>query len=145
MKDVQYYSILNETTALRISKARTNADGSETWELAGAKLGLYKPNADGSFEQISENLIASWTTGEDGTYTEYDFVNGLIPNGYKMGDLKPHTIRGLENGTYYLAEIDAPDYYKTFAPMKIDYVGQNEIQIVRVLDEEVKGLSLIHI
>ncbi len=57
-----------------------------------------------------------------------------------MGDLKPHTIRGLEeNGTYYLAEIDAPDYYKTFAPMKIDYVGQNEIQIVRVLDEEVKG------
>ena len=139
MKDVQYYSILNETTALRISKARTNADGSETWELAGAKLGLYKPNADGSFEQISENLIASWTTGEDGTYTEYDFVNGLIPNGYKMGDLKPHTIRGLENGTYYLAEIDAPDYYKTFAPMKIDYVGQNEIQIVRVLDEEVKG------
>ena len=90
MKDVQYYSILNETTALRISKARTNADGSETWELAGAKLGLYKPNADGSFEQISENLIASWTTGEDGTYTEYDFVNGLIPNGYKMGDLKPH-------------------------------------------------------
>ena len=135
MLDVQYYSILNETNAVRISKVAEGMSG----ELAGAKLGLYKADIAGDFVRDNDHLIATWITGEDGTYTDAEFVNGLIPDGYKRGDLKPHTIRGLADGIYYVAEISAPAYYTAFEPVKIDYKGQEEIQLVRITDNAVTG------
>lgn len=139
MVDVQYYSIINETTAIRISKV---SEGKEN-ELVGAKLALYRATDDGTFVQDEAHLITTWVAGSDGTYTDTDFVNGLIPDGYKKGDLKPHTIRGLKDGTYYLAELTPPPYYTTFEPVKIDYVGNEEIKFVRVSDKPVLGELII--
>lgn len=133
--DVQYYQVINESTALRISKVAAGLSG----ELTGAKLGLFKAGADGSLNLSSENLITTWITGEDGNYTDNDFVNGLIPNGYKKGDLKPHTIRALDNGIYYVTELSAPAFYKAFQPVKIDYKGSDEIKIIRTVDDPVTG------
>ena len=139
MVDVQYYSVINETTAIRISKV---SEGKED-ELVGAKLALYKAADDGTFVQDEAHLITTWVSGNDGTYTDTDFVNGLIPDGYEKGDLKPHTIHGLKDGTYYLAELSTPPYYTTFEPVKIEYTGSEEIKFVRVSDKPVLGELII--
>ena len=140
MAEIQYYTILNEKTAIRISKVAETSTG----ELAGTKMGLYKAAADSSLIQNPEYLMATWITGEDGIYTDMDLVNGLIPAGYKKGDLKPHTIRGLEDGTYYVVELAAPPYYTIAEPIRINYAGADEIRIVRVTNQVAKGQLIIH-
>ncbi|MEG0688039.1 MAG: SpaA isopeptide-forming pilin-related protein, partial [Hungatella sp.] len=124
MPDVQYYDIENEVSAIRISKV----SGSGSKELAGAKLGLYRADAADGFTQSDELLVTSWTTGTDGTYSEEDFINNRIPDGYVQGDFRPHTITRLADGAYYLAELASPDYYTMFAPIRIDYKQEDAIR-----------------
>ena len=64
-------------------------------------------------------LIDSWISGTDGVYTEKDAVNGLIPEGFSQGDLKPHYLYHLSEGYYYLVEQKAPAYYKALVPVKL--------------------------
>lgn len=139
--DVQRYHVENTMGQLIISKtAAAHYDSTEHGgELAGAHLALYRADSTGAFVQNPEYLVTDWTTGEDGTYTELDAVNNRIPEGYAPGDLKPHTIRWLADGTYWLAELKSPAYYTTFEPVRIEYRTEEKIRIVRVSDVPVTG------
>lgn len=133
--EVQPYRVENEEGTLLISKVYEN--GSR--ELAGARMALYRANEEGGLTRSSRYLFDSWVSGNDGRYTELDAINHRIPQGYAEGDLKPHRIRRLPDGTYWLAEQKSPDYYTTFEPVEIVYEWQPEIRIVRVNDRPVKG------
>jgi len=133
--DVQHYAIENQVTAIRISKV----SGTGTKEFAGNTLALYRAAADESLVRTAEYLVTSWISGADGEYTENDYINCRIPDGYRQGDLKPHTITGLDDGVYYLVELSSVDYYTLFEAVRIDYVGQEEIRIVRVSNQAVEG------
>lgn len=132
--DVQRYHVENVEGMLIISKTAKDRDG----ELAGAHLGLYR-DAGGEFIMDDAYLVTDWITGEDGTYTELDYINNRIPDGYAQGDLKPHYIRQLPTGAYWLAEIKSPGYYTTFQPVKIDYRQEDEIRIIRATDIPAEG------
>ena len=133
--EIQLYRVENEEGSLLISKVYENG----TKELAGARLALYRADETGGLTRNSRYLFDSWVSGSDGRYTELDAINRRIPQGYAEGDLKPHRIRHLPDGIYWLAEQQSPAYYTTFEPVQILYEWQPEIRIVRVNDRPVTG------
>lgn len=134
--EVQRYQVENKTAELLVSKVTKNG---ETGELAGAHLGLYRPGENGELIQDEEHLAVQWITGEDGAYSELDYINGRIPDGYKIGDLRPHRILELPKGIYWLAEMKSPDYYRVFEPVKVEHSQEKLLQVVRVTNEPAAG------
>ena len=116
---------------------------------AGAELALYKVDAfsDTIKEELktgnykNAELIEKWTSGNDGKYTREEYVSGLIPDGYEVGDLKPHTIKSIENGYYYLIETKTPDYYKTAEPIEIEISDDSTASnlTVTMINKEIPG------
>lgn len=137
--DIQRYSVENRESMLMISKTAE----SSLAELKGAHMALYRADAQGELIQDDAYLAAAWISGTDGVYTELDKINRRIPEGYKEGDLKPHTLRRLPDGVYYLVERKAPDYYMVMKPEKIVYQQEDEIQLIRVSDRLVQGEILV--
>ena len=133
--EIQLYRVENEEGTLLISKVYENGKK----ELAGARLALYRADETGGLTKNSRYLFDSWVSGSDGRYTELDAINHWIPDGYAEGDLKPHRIRRLPDGTYWLTEQQSPAYYTTFEPVQIVYEWQPEIRVVRVNDRLVTG------
>ncbi|MEW4411273.1 SpaA isopeptide-forming pilin-related protein [Clostridium sp. AN503] len=133
--DIQRYHVENSEGKLVVSKTSRDKAG----ELAGAHLGLYRADGSGSFIQATEYLVEEWITGMDGIYTELDRINNRIPEGYAPGDLRPHEIRRLPEGSYYLAELESPSYYTLFEPVKLEYQQEDEVRIVRVTDIPAEG------
>ena len=140
LSGIQLHDVLNERSSLVISK-RSSETGKE---LPGANLALYRADGTGAFNQADEYLVDSWISGTDGVYTETDRINGLVPDGFSEGDLKPHYLYDLPAGTYYLAEVKAPAYYRAAKPLKIEYTGTERIQIERMTDEPVTGELVVH-
>lgn len=138
---IQLHEILNERSALAVSK-RSSATGKE---LPGAELALYQADETGELNQTDPYFVAAWISGTDGVYTEKDKINGLIPEGFSQGDLKPHYLYDLPDGTYYLVEQKAPDYYQAAKPFKFEYHGekQNLIQIERMTNEPITGELMV--
>ena len=137
--DVQLHDVFNERKHLALSKV-----SSETGEeLPGAKLALYRADLKGECVQEAEYLLEQWVSGTDGVYTETDRINGRIPSGYEIGDLKPHVIYGLEDGVYYLVEEESPAYYQVMKPVRIDYRGGETAQVIQGNNQPVKGKLLV--
>ena len=134
-EDIYRYTVENTEGRLYISKVAEEG----TRELAGAKMRLYRAGDDGEFIAEENYLQEEWITGEDGHYTDEDFVNGRILKGYDTGDLRPHEVRRLADGRYWLSEVKSPDYYTTFLPVAIDYRQEGEIRIVRVSNRLASG------
>lgn len=138
--EIQLHDVLNERSAVLLSKT-----SSETGkELPGAKLALYRADETGGLTKENQYLIEQWISGNDGTYTETDLINGRIPEGYQVGDLRPHSIYGLPDGIYYLTETEAPAYYQAIQPVRFQYTAGEAIRLVRAADEPVTGKLLVH-
>jgi hypothetical protein len=137
--EVSLYSVENTEGKLLISKTLKNARG----EVTGARLALYHAAEDGSLLQFPEFLAETWISGKDGTYTEADKLNHRIPEGYEEGDLKPHEVRRLNDGIYWLVELQSPDYMNCFEPMRIEYHQQDEIRLIRSEDAVTEGCLMI--
>lgn len=137
---VQLFRVENEEGMLLVSKTLKHAKG----ELTGAHLALYQADEEGKLVMQPEYLAADWITGEDGVYTEADEINRRIPDGFQKGDLKPHPIRRLDDGIYWLVELDSPDYCNTFEPVRVDYRQKDEIRVVRTEDTAAQGELVIH-
>ena len=128
--DVQRYSIENRASRLVISKCA--AGNSFMGELSDAHLALYKGDRDGGLITDQEHLVTDWISGSDGRYTESDRVQDQIPEGYEIGDLRPHEIPGLISGRYWLVELESPDYYQSMQPLEIWYDQEEEFRLIRV-------------
>jgi LPXTG-motif cell wall-anchored protein len=152
--DVQQYTMLNKQRELVVTKVAQDHEGlfyagvrnnevsmKDTGiEISGAKLRLYKVDQfseayktefkNGSVP-ASAVLMTEWISGNDGVYTNEDNQKEKIPSGYQVGDLKPHTIKDLEDGYYYLVEANTPDYYKTTEPLEVEVDNQkSELTVV---------------
>ncbi|MCI8517881.1 MAG: hypothetical protein HFG75_13615 [Hungatella sp.] len=139
---IQRHRILNEESRIVISKCAGVIDGEDETpvrELPGAHMALYRAGDGGEFIQDPEHLAARWVSGTDGVYTENDWINGRILEGYKKGDLKPHPLTRLPDGIYYLAELESPAYYTRMEPVKIVYSQEEQIRIIRVRNHPVRG------
>lgn len=133
---VQEYRVENTEGTLLISKVY--ADGAK--ELPGVRLALYRADESGGFTRSSRYLFDAWVTGDDGRYSELDALNRRIPDGYAEGDIRPHRVRKLPDGIYWLAEQECPGYYTTLEPVQIVYEWQPEIRVVRVSNRLVTGM-----
>ena len=168
--DLQYFDIENIRKELVISKVAMDGKGgffagtkdgnvitgSIGKIIKGADLSLYKvPEFNEETAKalkegnIPENavLISQWTSGTDGTYTQSDEDKSLIPKGYVVGDLKPHTVANIENGKYYLVENKTPEYYKTIEPIEItvdDNTTASNLTNVSAVNKEMPGIIKVH-
>ena len=137
--EVQLHDVLNERDALLISKISAGTGK----EFSGNKMALYRADEHGNLTKSEEYLIEEWISGSDGTYSENDRINGLIPDGFQEGDLRPHYIYNLPDGKYFLVEVLADDYYTALDPIEINYVGGQQIQIVEAVNHPAKGKLVI--
>ncbi len=135
IRDVQRYGVENREGKLYISKQAVSCSG----ELVGAYLELYRAGENGEFIPDAAHLEEAWLSGSDGEYTDEDFVNGYILPDYEKGDLRPHEIRTLDDGIYWLRERKSPDFYTITEPVRIEYRQQEENQVVRIYDEPAEG------
>lgn len=138
--EVQLHEVANEKSALLIAKISAETKKA----LSGNELALYKADPDGNLIREDSYLVETWISGNDGTYTEKDAINGLIPAGFLEGDLKPHYLYNLADGDYYLVEMQAKEYYRAFEPMKIHYTAGDRIQVVTAENEQATGKLIIH-
>ncbi len=133
---VQEYRVENTEGTLLISKVYEHG----AKELPGVRLALYRADETGGFTRSRKYLFDAWVTGSDGRYSELDALNQRIPDGYAEGDFRPHRVRRLPDGVYWLAEQECPGYYTTLEPVQIVYEWQPEIRVVRVSNRLVTGM-----
>ena len=170
-EDLQYFDLENVRKELVIAKVAQDSNaqffaGSLNGEvltseemgkiIKGAELSLYKVDAfsdelknefiNGTIPEEA-TLIEQWISGNDGEYTRQDEQKEIIPDGYEVGDLKPHTITDIENGYYYLVETETPDYLRIAEPLEItvsDTTTASNLTKITVIDKEMTGKIRVH-
>lgn len=112
---------------------------------------LFVTDADGNFlydengelipamEYDESYLVDRWISGSDGSYTKKDAENGLIPEGYEVGDLRPHELEYPAAGSYYFVEEQTPFGYVRAAELPFAIVDTMEIQKIELVDELMMG------
>lgn len=136
---IQLYDIENKERVVSIFKFGSNekdlifdsfADNIENFNdngkvIKGAKFKLFKVNIlndeiarklDNGEEVEDAKLIEEFESGNDGIYTESDKEKELIPNGFNVGENKPHILRDLKDGFYYIVESETPNYLAKIKP-----------------------------
>lgn len=163
--DIQKYTMLNKQRELVVTKMAQASDGSyyagirnneismsnSGIEIKGAELKLYRTDHfDEAYKEAFRNgtvpgsatLVTSWVSGSDGVFTKEDEQKERIPKGYKVGDYKPHTIKDLEDGYYYLVETKTPDYYRTTEPIEVEV--NNQKSELNVINKIMPGKVTVH-
>lgn len=134
--DVQRVSFKNEEKYINILKVVS--DGIREYAAEGADLALYRADEDGNLVEDESHLVERWISGTDGRYTEQDRFNGNIPEGFSVGDLKPHRINKIPYATYYIVELTPPAYMQKITPVKI-VVGAEKIPVYRIINTPTVG------
>ncbi len=134
--DVQRFSLENEEKYINVLKVVN--DGTNEYAVSGATLALYRADANGNLLEDESHLVESWTSGSDGIYKEEDKFNGNMPDGFSVGDLKPHRIDKTAYGTYYIVEKEAPPYMQKADPVKIT-VGAEKVPFYKVVNIPATG------
>lgn len=133
---VQRFSL--ENTEKYISILKLISDGVNEYTAEGVKMALYRPDTDGNFNSDERNLLERWISGADGRFTEEDRYQGNIPEGFRVGDIRPHRISRIPDGPYYIIEEEVPSYMVKREPMRIE-VGSDTAAIIRVVNLPVQG------
>lgn len=133
---VHRVSLENEEKYINVLK--TASDGTREYALKGAHLALYRADGEGKLKEEKAYLVDSWISGTDGSYTEEDRFYGKIPEGFSVGDLRPHRISRTAYGTYYIVELEAPPYFKKMDPVKIE-VGVETVSCYKVQNHPKEG------
>lgn len=141
--DIQRFTMENKERQLSIAKVAGNGtdyyagasqgaavmskDRDQAAVIPGAALSLYfseteiadykEAFAGGNIPE-GASLADSWVSGKDGRYTEAEYKAESIRLD-QVGDYRPHVVKNLRNGWYYLVETETPPYFKTFEPVSI--------------------------
>lgn len=130
---IQCYTMPDYPTNVIISK--TDISGQK--EVKGAALSIYRVNENGEKEP---DPIMSWVSGSEGTYR----AGEKIPDGYAVGELKPHEIKYLPVGDYILIEEQTPYGFLKSEPVKFSVKDTKEIQKVTMTDKIPEGYIKVH-
>lgn len=109
-------------------------------EVDGAKLEIHSVDEYGIMEASPSN---AWISGRDGSYTEEEQEAGLIPNGFELGDLKPHRIEYLPAGDYVLIETTTPYGFLQSVNISFTVMDTGEVQYTEMIDEIPDGRLII--
>ncbi len=82
--------------------------------------------------------METWISGSDGAYTEQERKDERIPDGYAVGDLKPHKMEALPKGIYYLVEKQPPFGYVRAEEIRFESAESREIEI-EMVDKRIEG------
>ena len=114
-----------ENTEKEFYILKTVTDGEQEYSASGVAMALYRASENGELIQSDEYLHDSWISGEDGRYTVKEEEKGMIPDGFKPGDLRPHKISPVADQDYYLVELKVPDYMEKQEPVKLNPWSQS--------------------
>ena len=124
-------------------------------EVNGARLSIYPVRSDGS---VSDEVLvirrpgengayedgkATWISGADGVYTQSELEAGEIPDGFAVGDLKPHIVTYIPEGDYVLLEETVPYGFLQAVRVPFTVLDTGEIQGVEMIDEIPDGVLCI--
>ncbi|MBS6953510.1 MAG: SrtB family sortase [Enterocloster asparagiformis] len=149
--EIQKYTMGDQPLRLEVSKV--NITGGI--EVGGAKLAIYPVLEDGTVSDTPlvihrptengeyEDIIAHWVSGADGKYTEADKATGKIPQGFAVGDLKPHTIDYIPEGNYVLVEETTPYGFLQSVEVPFTIRDTLETQKIEMIDEIPDGVLQI--
>ena len=115
----------------------TKTDLSGHKEVKGAALSIYKVKENGEKEP---NPVMSWVSGSEGVYGEGD----KIPDGFTVGELKPHEIKYLPVGNYILIEEQTPYGFLESEPVTFTVQDTKHVQKVSMVDKIPEGYIKIH-
>ena len=133
---VQRFSL--ENVEKYVSILKVISDGTSEYAAEGVKMALYRPGADGKFIHDERNLVERWISGADGRFTEEEWFLGNIPEGFRVGDIRPHRISKIPDGSYYIVEEEVPPYMAKREPVKIEIGGDTDT-IIRVVNQPAQG------
>ena len=102
---------------------------------------LYDENGEliPAMEYDESYLVDRWISGSDGRYTQRDEEQGLIPDGYEAGNLRPHTLEEPQAGDYYFVEEQTPFGYVRAAELPFTITEQAGIQRFELVNELILG------
>lgn len=138
--------------SLEVSKAAA-AGGKE---VNGATLAIYpvdqqgnpsdqplviqEPDGQGGYQERK----ARWVSGLDGAYTKEEQEAGVIPPGFEAGDLKPHILYYIPEGSYILREETTPYGFLQSVDVPFSVIDSQIVQRVEMIDEIPSGkLTLV--
>ena len=142
-----------ELAGATVSVYRAAEDGSIPKEQMTDKAGnlLFVTDTDGNLlrddkgelipavEYDEDYLMERWISGSDGRYTKNDLEEGRIPEGYEIGDLRPHELQNPVAGSYYFVEEQTPFGYVRAVELPFAIVDTMELQKFELVDELVMG------
>ena len=151
LEEIQYAEMGDKPLSLEVSKV--NITGGK--EVNGAVLTIYpvdergnvsdtplilhQPTVDGNYQDIT----ATWVSGLDGKYTDADRMAGLIPDGFEVGDLKPHLVEYIPEGDYILREETTPYGFLQSVDVPFTITDTQVIQKAEMIDEIPDGILKI--
>ena len=94
---------------------------------------------DGNYQDITATWVSAW----DGKYTDADRVAGLIPDGFEVGDLKPHLVEYIPEGDYILREETTPYGFLQSVDVPFTITDTQVIQKAEMIDEIPDGILKI--
>jgi len=160
--DIQIFDIENRKRELKLSKYIVDGAGryfagyydnevhytddqAKAAVIGDVELALYRSeqqiaDPDNAFKDGNvpdgAALVDNFTTGKDGSYTEYEYQKELIRK-EQIGQLKPHTVKDVQDGWYYLVEKQPLNYMLSAAVKEFQITGQTT-------DTELAGISLVN-
>lgn len=151
LKEIQHTKMGDKPLSLEVSKV----DITGGKEVNEAKLTIYpvdghgnasdkplilrQPTTGGQYQDIT----ATWISGLDGAYTEEDGKAGLIPEGFEVGDLKPHIVEYIPEGNYILREEITPYGFLQSVDVPFTIVDSQVLHKVEMIDEIPDGVLKI--
>ncbi|MFR5631454.1 MAG: SpaA isopeptide-forming pilin-related protein [Monoglobales bacterium] len=109
----------------------TDQDGNLLTDEAG--------NLIPAMEYDEAYLVERWISGSDGQYSKKDLENGVIPEGYEVGDLRLHEMKEPKAGLYYFVEEQPPFGYVRAAELPFEVVDTMVIQKIELVNELIQG------
>ncbi|MGN0372474.1 MAG: SpaA isopeptide-forming pilin-related protein [Enterocloster sp.] len=151
MKEIPRVDMGDEPLRIEISKV--NITGGK--EVSGAKLTVYPADEQGNAQESPliirkpaengryEDITVSWISGLDGRYTKEDAEAGLLPEGFEIGDRKPHLIEYIPEGKYILREETTPYGFLQSADVPFEIRDTALVQKAEMTDEIPDGVLRI--